>query len=143
MKTKNYLYAILALLSVSFFAQETSKTGTLERTEHLNILHVNGEHRKSLRLLDFLRKDSRFSSSSLTSLANYQMNTNASTYEKNNTRPTINTSQIAVVYYDGELILGDGVNRLFSIDHIRMEEIKTISKSVSKPDRPIYITSMK
>ena len=142
MKIQNYVLAILILISFNSFAQESPKSGSVERNEDFQTLHVNGEHRKGLRLLDFFRKDSRFSASGLAELATIQINTNNSNYSNNNQRKSFNGSSIPVVYYDGDLILGDGINRLYLIDQVKLSKIKTISKSLKERDTPIYVVSM-
>ena len=65
--------ALLFLLPITSLAQESNYLNQNDTIQVFDVLEVNGEFRKSLRLLDFLRKDSRFSNRQLAKLADRQV----------------------------------------------------------------------
>ncbi|WP_341221081.1 hypothetical protein [Polaribacter atrinae] len=137
MNTKNLLFTFLTFFTFTFFAQE-SKT--------FDVIVENGEVKSNQLLLNFLKTDSRLSDFQLKQLIEIQKKTNSSDYNSSNTRkekvfgqpsPTITT-----IFFDNEMILGEGINKLYVLDRVRMKEIKKISTSNVSYDKKIYISKI-
>lgn len=143
MKTKNYLLAIITLLSVTFSAQE--KNNKIEKEAFITI-DVEGEERKNLLLLEFLTRDKRVSNSKLSKMIEDQRKMNGGTYENQNLRGNkefgYGSPSLTTVYYDGEVIFGEGINRLYIIDQVRLKDIKTIKRVRAGTDNEIYVETL-
>ncbi|CAM1360743.1 conserved exported hypothetical protein [Tenacibaculum litoreum] len=139
MKTKDLLLVILTLISLSLSAQEEKQP----KVKPFDIIVDNNEIKSNQLLLDFLQKDFRLKSMQLSKLIDYLRISNTSNLENSNTRklkefgkpsPTVTT-----IIIDNEVILGDGINRLYLLDQIRMKEINKIVRSNPGFDQKIYI----
>lgn len=129
--------AFLFLLPITSMAQESNYLNQNDTIQVFDVLEVNGEFRKSLRLLDFLRKDSRFSNRQLAKLADRQVvNFSSAAVDREPGR------SIPFLYLDGELIVADGMNRLYLIDQLRMSDIKTIATKRRGFEKVVYITTL-
>lgn len=75
-----------------------------------------------------------------------QRNSNGGDYNiqnlSNNDEIGTSSGSLDIIYFDGDLIFGEGINRLYLIDQTRLREIKTIKKRKDGFDREIHITSM-
>ncbi|CAM1370616.1 conserved exported hypothetical protein [Tenacibaculum sediminilitoris] len=138
MKTKNCLLLIVvALISLNLSAQKTSEKKIFDVVIEKSAIKSNQL------VLDFLRTNSRLKSYQLNKLIDIQKNTNTNNYESSNTRklkefgkpsPTITT-----IYFDNEIILGEGINRLYLLDQVRMKEIAKITRSNVSYNKEIHI----
>ena len=97
-------------------------------------------------LLEFLSRNSRFTSKHLKKLIKNQRNYNSDTFEtqnlRNNKKFGTQSSSLTIIYYNNKLILGEGINRLYLVDNVRLKSIKRISKNYSGLDKIIKITSL-
>jgi hypothetical protein len=143
MKMRNYLFAIITLLSFTFSAQESKKD---TEKEAFITIDVDGEQRKNLLLLEFLTRDARFSNDKLSKMIEDQRKMNGGTYENQNLRGNkefgYGSPSLTTVYYDGEVIFGEGINRLYIIDQVRLKDVKTIKRVRAGIDNEIYVDSL-
>ena len=143
MKTRNYLFTMIILLSFTFSAQEKKKD---TEKEVFITIDVEGEERKNLLLLEFLTRDARFSNHKLSKMIEDQRKMNGGTYENQNLRGNkefgYRSPSLTTVYYDGEVIFGEGINRLYIIDQVRLKDVKTIKKVRAGIDNEIYVDSL-
>ena len=129
--------ALFFFLPITSLAQESNYLNQNDTIQVFDVLEVNGEFRKSLRLLDFLRKDSRFSNRQLAKLADRQV-----VYFGSVAVDREPGGSIPYLYLDGELIVADGMNRLYLIDQLRMSDIKTIATKRRGFEKVVYITTL-
>ena len=148
MKTKKHLpFAIIVLLlfSISFSAQEKDEN---QENNLFDIIHIDGKFKKNQLLLEFLTRDSRFGGNNgqLKKMIEKQRNLNTGSYEtqnlRNNKKFGTPTPSLYIVYYDQEIILGEGINRFYLIDQVRLEDIKTIKRKISGVDNEIFVETM-
>ncbi|GFD94885.1 hypothetical protein KUL156_30330 [Alteromonas sp. KUL156] len=139
MKIKKYLLLIVAFISLNLSAQEEKKT----KKESFDIIINNNEIKSNQLLLDFLQRDSRLKDMQISKLIDYQRKNNTSNFENANTRklkkfgkpsPTVTT-----IIVDNEVILGDGINRLYLLDQVRMKNINKITRFNPSFDQEIHI----
>lgn len=131
----------LLFTSYNTTSQESNYLKDKDSVQVFDILEVNGKFRKNLRFLDFLRKDRRFSNRQLARLAKIQINTNKSSFTNDNSRGP--SGSIPFLYLDGELIVGDGINRLYLVDQLYLKDIRTIATKRKGFDKLVYVTTMK
>ncbi|MAD97895.1 MAG: hypothetical protein CMB99_11270 [Flavobacteriaceae bacterium] len=133
----------LTFLTISFLfttntnAQVSNYVNTDNEIQVFDKLEMNGEFRKSLRLLDFLRKDARFGINR--KLTNTQINYNSS---MNGPNEISNSNSNYWLYFNDELILGDGLNRLWEIDQVRLKKVKTVAVRKEGSQRIVFVTTM-
>ena len=133
----------LTILAISFLftdninAQVSNYVNTDNEIQVFDKLEINGEFRKSLRVLDFLRKDGRFGLN--TKITNSLIN-----YNRSPKRPGELEQNYSIywLYLNDELILGDGLNRLWEIDQMRLNEVKTVAVRKEGGQRIVFITTM-
>ena len=144
MKARIY---ILALLTTLLFVPESKAQEKIKESQIYDIIHIDGKLRKNQLLLEFLSKNSRFGGPHLKKIIEIQRNTNGGDYNtqnlSNNEEIGQSSGSLDFIYFDGDLIFGEGINRLYLIDQTRLREIKTIKKRISGFDREIHITSIK
>lgn len=137
MKTKNYLLIILALISLNLSAQETKEKKVFD------IIVKDNQIKSNQFVLDFLKSNSRLKSRQLTNLINNQRRTNSSSFHTSNTRAQKKfgkqSPSITKIFMDNEVILDEGINRLYLLDQVRMKEIAKITRSNVSYDKEIHI----
>lgn len=138
MKNLVYLLMLSFFFSININAQE--KKEVKEKVNYFDVLEVNGKFRKNLRVLDFFRKDSRFNYKHLGDLAEMHVKNSYRVELSDNTRNL--GESIPFIYLDGNLILGNGENRLNKIINLKMKDVKTIATTDKSFDKKIYITLM-
>ncbi|WGH74126.1 hypothetical protein P8625_08325 [Tenacibaculum tangerinum] len=132
MKTKSYLVLIVALISLNLFAQK-EKQSKKESEKPIEIIVDNNEIKSNQLLLDFLKNDSRISSRKLKNLINTQLNSNFTRIDDSSTSRVSgklgkNFSQVINIFLDNELVLGNGINRLYRLQDIRMSKVRKITR---------------
>ncbi|REH54517.1 hypothetical protein C7448_10237 [Tenacibaculum gallaicum] len=139
MKTKNCLLLIIIFISLNLSAQEEK----YPKEKSFDIIINNNEIKSNQLLLDFLQRDSRLKDMQISKLIDYQRKNNTSNFENANTRklkkfgkpsPTVTT-----IIVDNEVVLGDGINRLYLLDQVRMKNINKITRSNPSFDQEIHI----
>ena len=144
MKKRNYLFTIITLLSFTLLSQEKKKEADKKA---FDIINVDGEFKQNQLLLEFLTRDARFSNNKLSKMIEEQRNSNGGSYENQNLRGSksfgyYGSPSITTIFYNGEVIFGEGINRLYIIDQVRMKEIKTIKRFGTGVDTEIFIDSL-
>lgn len=145
MKSKKYIFTLITI--VFFISQHQAQKTEKSSNKAFDIIHIDGKFNKNQLLLEFLSRNSRFGNGSqLKKLIEKQRNSNAGGDANANLRQNkkfgqANTS-ITKIYFDGDLILGEGIDRLYIIDQTRLKEIKNIKKTIASYDAEIYITSL-
>lgn len=137
MKTKNCLLIVLAFISLNLFAQETKKKKVFD------VIVKDNQIKSNQFVLDFLKSNSRLKSRQLTNLINNQRRTNSSSFYTANTRTQKKfgkrSPSVTKIFMDNEVILDEGINRLYLLDQIRMKEIAKITRSNVSYDKEIHI----
>lgn len=144
MKAKIYILTIFTMLFIT--SNTIGQEEEIKKSQIFDIIHIDGKLRKNQLLLEFLSKNSRFGGRHLKKMIEIQRNTNGGDYNtqnlSNNREIGVSGGSIDVIYFDGDIIFGEGINRLYLIDQTRLREIKTIKKRSVGINREIYITSM-
>ena len=140
MKIKNYFIIGIFLISISGKAQEVLNKNN---TETFETIKISENSKKNLLLLDFLKSDSRFNNNKLKKLIKLQLSSNNNSYKNSNTRGSRNfgngTTSITKIFLNNEQILGEGINRLYALNQLRMKDIDKINLSNVSYDPEIYI----
>lgn len=130
MKARTYFLAIITVLFIStnISAQETE----VKESQIYDIIHIDGKLRKNQLLLEFLSKNSRFGGRHLKKMIEIQRNSNGGDYYtqnlSNNDEIGTSSGSLDIIYFDGDLIFGEGINRLYLIDQTRLRDIKLLKK---------------
>ncbi|PQJ75166.1 hypothetical protein [Polaribacter gangjinensis] len=108
---------------------------------------MDGEFKQNQLLLEFLTRDARSSNDKLSKMIEEQRNSNGGSYENQNLRSTKSfgyaSPSLTTIFYNGEIIFGEGINRLYIIDQVRMKDVKTIKRVRAGIDTEIFIDSLK
>ncbi len=141
MITRNFLFALAMIFSLNIIAQESKEPKTFD------VVIETDERKSNQFVLDFLRTDSRIRSYQLRKLIDHQMRTNSSNFETANTRKLKKFGKpsptVTKIFLDDEVVLGEGINRLYLLDQMRMKEVSRVLRAQPSFDKEIYIYRIK
>ncbi|SED07929.1 hypothetical protein SAMN04489761_4204 [Tenacibaculum sp. MAR_2009_124] len=141
MNYRNSILLVAIMISFNIFAQERKESKTFD------VVIETDERKSNQFVLDFLRTDSRIRSHQLRKLIDHQMRTNSSNFETANTRKLKRFGKpsptITKIFLDNEVVLGEGINRLYLLDQMRMKEVSRVLRTQPSYDNEIYIYRVK
>lgn len=139
MKSKSTIVLLLMFLSLNVFSQKT----TTEKKEQLfETIDPNENERPNQFLTNFLRTHKRFrlNKNVKQGLANPVGGAYTSRKVLDN---GYSSSSITRIFMDNEEILGEGINRIYTIENTRTKDIDKITRSSVGYDNEIRIYSKK
>ncbi|WP_435414627.1 hypothetical protein [Polaribacter aestuariivivens] len=142
MKSKIYLSAILFFLAFTVTAQEKNIEKSESEKKFWEVFYMKDFDNQSQFITDFMQsKLNIYEINKVLDKQSNSINDNYNDTERFSSKFSKSPKKIIRIFHDNVEVLGDGINRVYTLEQLRVRDFEKVALDTRSSDKKIYLYS--